>query len=307
MTRDRAALYAYLSLIFVMLFWAGNAIVGRAMRTDVPPFTLAFLRWLIAFAVVLPLSWRQLRAERAALLQGWKPILLLGVLGVGSFNGLMYLGLHFTNATNAMLFQAAVPGLVLLADRLLFAQSAPGTRVAGVLLSAIGVIIVVIRADISVLAGLHLGIGDLLVLTAVALWALYTCLLRIRPPVHSLSFLASTFLIGIFCMAPFAGWEWAVGKRPHFGPGTIAAILYVGIFPSVLSYLMFNRAVETIGSARTGQTTSLLPLFGALIAAAVLGEKLHGYHLVGMILILGGIGFGLAADWRGKAGERPDN
>lgn len=307
MTRDRATLYAYLSLIFVMLFWAGNAIVGRAVRADIAPFTLAFLRWLTAFAVVLPLGWRHLRADRAALAQGWKPILLLGVLGVGSFNGLMYLGLHFTNATNAMLFQAAVPGLVLLADRLLFAQSAPATRVAGVLLSAIGVIIVVIRADISVLAGLRLGIGDLLLLIAIALWSLYTSLLRIRPPVHSLSFLVATFLIGVLCMAPMAGWEWATGNRPHAGPGTIAAVLYVGIFPSVLSYLMFNRAVETIGSSRTGQTTSLLPLFGALIAAAVLGEKLHGYHLVGMILILGGIGLGLAVDWKADTRERADN
>lgn len=291
MTDNRRAFFAYLSLALVMLFWAGNSIVGRAVRADIPPFTLAFLRWTLAFVLLLPLAGRHLARDRARLLKGWRDVLLLGVLGVGGFNGFLYLGLHHTSATNALLLQAAIPAGVLLVDRALFAQSASAGRILGVLLSTIGVLLVVVRGDVAVLADLRLGLGDILVLCAVATWSFYTSLLRRKPPVHPLSLLAATFLIGSLCMAPFAGHEWAVGDRPHPGPAVIAAVVYVAILPSILAYLMFNMAVAQIGAGRAGQMIALMPLFGALIAAGVLGEPLHGYHLAGMALIFGGIAF----------------
>ncbi|KKC23814.1 DMT family transporter [Sphingomonas sp. SRS2] len=296
MTAERRAFLAYLSLAFVMLFWAGNAIVGRAVRGDIPPFTLAFLRWAVALIVLLPLAWRHCIRDRAALVQSWKMVFTLGILGVGCFNGFLYIGLHYTNATNALLLQAAVPAGVLLADRLLFRQLAPAWRVAGVTVSTIGVVIVIIKADISALADLRLGLGDLLVLAAVVTWSLYTSLLRLKPPVHALSLLSATFLIGALCMAPLAAVEWAAGDRPNPEPAVVAAVLYVATFPSVLSYLLFNGAVEQIGGGKAGQTTSLMPLFGALIAALVLGEPLHGYHYAGMALIFGGIAMSVAMD-----------
>jgi len=298
MTRSRTGFYAYLSLAIVMLFWAGNSIVGRAIRTDIPPFTLAFLRWTIALAVILPLAWRHIVKDRVALARGWKIVLALGVLGVACFNGFLYLALHYTSATNALLFQAAIPAVVLLANRLIFAQSAPLGRIGGVILSTIGVVVVIIKADIAALADLHLGLGDMLVLAAVVTWSLYTSLLRLKPPVESLSLLSATFLIGALCMAPLAGIEWAGGDRPHAEPAVLAGVLYVAIFPSVLSYLLFNRAVEQIGSGKAGQTMSLMPLFGAVIAAWILGEPLHFYHYIGMVLIFGGIALSIAIDRR---------
>ncbi len=291
MTRDRGAIVAYLSLTLVMLFWAGNAIVGRAMRADIPPFTFAFLRWTLALALLLPLAAPHLRRDRAALAAGWKSVLLLGVLGVGGFNGFLYLGLHSTNATNALLLQAATPAGVLLVDRLLFAQRAPATRIFGIVLSTLGVVAVITQGDIAVLAGLRFGFGDILVLCAVATWSLYTSLLRGKPPVNPLSLLSATFLIGALCMAPLAMGEWEAGRRPHVAPEVIGAILYVAVFPSILSYLMFNRAVGQIGASRAGQTISMMPLFGALLAAGLLSEPLHDYHLAGMALIFGGIAF----------------
>jgi drug/metabolite transporter (DMT)-like permease len=301
MTRDRGTFYAYLSLAFVMLFWAGNAVVGRAVRADIPPFTLAFLRWTVGLAVLLPLAWRHCLNDRAELLRGWKIVLALGVIGVGGFNGFLYLGLHYTNAANALLLQAAIPAGVLLADRLLFAQSAPAGRIAGVIVSTIGVTIIVTKADIAVLTNLRLGLGDMLVLCGVVAWSIYTSLLRLKPPVHALSLLTATFLLGALCMVPFAMTEWMAGNRLHAGPGVIAAVLYVAIFPSALSYLLFNKAVGRIGSAKAGQTSSLMPLFGAFIAVIALGEKLHGYHLAGMALIFGGIAMTMALDRRSAA------
>ncbi len=302
MIRDRGAVVAYLSLTLVMLFWAGNAIVGRAMRADIPPFTFAFLRWTFALALLLPLAAPHLKRDRAALAAGWKIVLPLGVLGVGVFNGFLYLGLHYTNATNAMLLQAATPAGVLLMDRLLFAQRAPATRILGIVLSTLGVIVVVIRGDIGVIAGLKFGFGDMLVLAAVLAWSLYTSLLRAKPSVNPLSLLSATFLIGALCMAPFAAGEWVAGMRPRVDQDVIAAVFYVAIFPSTVSFLMFNRAVGQIGAGRAGQTISLMPLFGAVIAAAALNEPLHDYHLAGMVLIFGGIAFALWMERRGTIG-----
>ena len=118
---------------------------------DIAPFTLAFLRWALASLLLLPFAARQIRRDQEQLVRGWKMVLILGVLGVGCFNGFLYLGLHYTGATNALLLRAAIPAGVLLADRLLFGQSAPAARLGGVLLSTIGVIVVVVRGDVAVL------------------------------------------------------------------------------------------------------------------------------------------------------------
>lgn len=287
--RRNGATAAYGALTIVMLLWAGNSIVGRAVRDLVPPFTLAFVRWSGAFLVLLPFALRPMIAERALILRHMRIILLLAVLGVGAFNGFLYAGLHYTSAANGLLLQAAIPGLVLLFDRMFFGLRASVRQVAGVLLSTIGVILIVLRGDIGALLGFHFGKGDLLILCGVLVWALYTSLLRMRPAIHPLGFVASTFIVGIICMAPLAAIEWASGGFPSLTRGTFGAFAYVAIFPSVIAYILFNAAVARIGAAKAGQTIALMPLFGAVLASALLDEKLHGYHLAGMALILIGI------------------
>ncbi|MBW8911705.1 MAG: DMT family transporter, partial [Sphingomonas sp.] len=181
-----------------------------------------------------------------------------------------------------------------LIDRVLFGQRSPVGQILGVLLSTIGVIVVVVQADISLLAGFRFGFGDVLILGGVLVWAFYTSLLRLRPAVHQLSFLLVTFVIAALCMTPLAIAEWNSGQRIILNAELLAACAYVAIFPSVLSYLLFNIAVERVGAGRAGQTISLMPLFGAGLAAALLGEPLHDYHIAGMALILGGIALSVA-------------
>ncbi|MBW8910621.1 MAG: DMT family transporter [Sphingomonas sp.] len=298
--RGRAR-YAYATLALVMLFWAGNSIVGRAIRDDIPPFTLALVRWMGASAVLLPLSWRHLVKDRKEMLRHWKIVLVLAVVGVAGFNAFLYSGLHYTSATNSLLLQAAIPGGVLLIDRVLFGQRSSAGQILGVSLSTIGVIVVVVRADIGLLAGFRFGFGDALILGGVLVWSVYTSLLRLRPAVHQLSFLFVTFVIAALCMTPLAIVEWNARQQISFDAELLAACAYVAIFPSVLSYLLFNIAVERIGPGRAGQTISLMPLFGAGLAAALLGEQLHGYHIAGMALILGGIALSIASARGGSA------
>jgi len=278
----------YLLLVLVMLLWSGNSIVARALRDDVPPFTLAFLRWAGASLIVLPIAWRSIMADRAAIRQHWAIILMLGMVGVGSFNAFMYSGLQYTTAANSLLVQAAVPALVLTFDRLLFRTRPHLTQIAGCIVAAAGVCIIIFRGDLAVIATLSFNRGDALVLCAVILWSLYTVLLRIRPAINGMSFLSLTILIGVLAMAPFSAVE-LQSRAIHLSPGALAGIAYVTIFPSIIAYFLFNWAVEQIGAGDAGQVINLQPLFGALLAALILGEPVHRYHMAGMALILIGI------------------
>ena len=286
---SRRRLISIAALAIVMLLWSGNAIVGRALRDAVPPFTLAFLRWSGALAIVLPFAARRLAADRAALQRRWPIVLVLGITGVGCFNALLYTGLRHTGATNAMLLQAAIPALVLLADGVFFRLLPNSVQMAGVLLSVLGVATVVAGGRPSALLSLELGLGELLILGAVLAWAIYTSLLKLRPPVHPASFLAATFAIGAVAMAPLAWHEWQQGDVIRWSAAVFGGIIYVAVFPSVVAYALYNAAVADLGAVRAGQTITLMPLIGAVLSAATLGEPLMNFHYVGMALILLGI------------------
>lgn len=285
----------YLLLTLVALFWAGNAVVGRAARDLVPPFTLAFARWSGALILLTPFARRAVAADLPVLRRRWKTVLLLGLLGIAVFNALLYSGVHYTTATNALLIQASIPPMIAAFALLLFKERASAAQVGAMLLSATGVIVVVCQGDPKILLHLKIGAGDGLILTASAAWALYTVLLRKRPAVHPLSFLAVTFAIGVAAMLPLAAMEWAQGKSVAWGAGALGAMAYVAVFPSLIAYLLYTRGVDLIGAARAGQFVNLLPLFGAALSVLLLGEPLRAHHLIGGLFIVAGVaGFAAA-------------
>jgi drug/metabolite transporter (DMT)-like permease len=281
---------AFALLGLVMVLWAGNSIVARAVRLDIPPFTLALGRWVIASAIIVPFALSQLRRDRAALWQAWPAVLALGLLGIGAFNALLYSGLQFSTSTNALLLQALAPALVTVLDRVVFGTRTTLLRVAGIVASTIGVGVIVFQGDWHAAMRLVLGRADLLLLGSAAVWSVYTLLLRLRPAVAGTSLVAVTFLIGAAAMLPFAVWEWTQGLQVNWSGGVAAAFLYVGILPSLVSYLIYNWAAGVVGPARATQTITLMPLFGAFLSAALLGEALHPFHFAGMALIVAGIG-----------------
>lgn len=295
--------WAYAMLVLVMALWAGNSIVGRAVRDHVPPLTLALMRWSGALLVLAPFAFRHVRREWRAILAAWRPVLLLAFLGVACFNAFLYSGLRQTTAANALLMQAGVPGLVLLIDAVLFRVRPSRLSLAGVLASTAGVAVIVLHGDATMLGQTGLNPGDLLVLAGVVCWALYTSLLRLRPALHPMSFLWATFAVGVIAMTPLAVLEWAMGARIAWTAQSAMGVAYVAVFPSVVAYGLFNAAVTRLGAGAVGQTLNLMPVIGAVLAATLLAEPLHGYHFVGMALVALGIGApAVERAWRARPG-----
>jgi drug/metabolite transporter (DMT)-like permease len=280
---------AYLLLTLTALFWAGNSIVGRAARDLVPPAALAFWRWAIALALLLPFAWPHLRRDGPVLRAHGPILLLLGALGIGAFGTMLYTGLTTTTALNSMLLQSAQPALILMIGALMMKDRTGLRQIVGVVISLAGVLTVVSRGDPGVLLGLELNRGDAVIAAAVLLWAFYSVLLRRRPAVHPLSFLAVSIVAGLAVVAPVYALELASGRAIVASRDRALAIAYVAIFPSFLAYLFFNRGVELIGSAATGQYMNVMPLMGAGLAMLFLGERLYLFHVAGLALVVLGI------------------
>jgi len=280
----------YLLLTLTVLFWSGNMVVGRGVRADVPPLTLAFWRWAIAFACILPLALPHLKSQWPQLKQGWQPILVLGVLGVGGYNTFAYLALQYTGATNAVLLNSFVPIATIAISWAFLGKHLRRLEAIGVLVSLVGAVTIIGRGDIGVLASLNLNVGDLWMLGAVAVWAIYTVGLAWRPAgVHPMLMLAALTAVGLVALAPAYAWELSRGLHITVTTGSLAALAYVGIFPSFLGYIFYNRGVAEVGPNQASLFIHLMPVFGTILSALFLGEIPHGYHYAGIALIFSGI------------------
>jgi drug/metabolite transporter (DMT)-like permease len=283
-------IHPYLLLTLTTLFWSGNMVLGRAIRDDVPPLTLAFWRWAIALALTLPLALPYLRAQWPLLKRGWRPIIVLGLLGVGSYNTLAYIALQYTAATNAVLLNSFIPVATIALSWAFLKKHLHGVEWFGVVLSFVGVTTIVCRGSLDTLAGLSLNIGDLWMLAAVLTWALYTIGLQWRPSgVHPMLMLAAFTVVGLAALAPAYAWEIAQGKTANINPGTLAGIAYTGIFPGFLGYIFYNRAVGEVGASKASLFIHLMPVFGTLLSAIFLNEIPQAYHYAGIVLIFAGI------------------
>jgi drug/metabolite transporter (DMT)-like permease len=281
----------YLLLTLTALFWSGNMVVGRGIRGDMPPFALAFWRWVIAFACIVPFALPHLRNQARLLLAGWRPLLLLGLLGVGGYNTLAYIALQYTDATNAVLLNSFIPVVTMAIAWAFLGYRLNGMQGTGVLISLVGAMTIVARGDPAVLGHLDLNRGDLWMLVAVLTWALYTAGLQWRPAgLHPMLLLATLTLVGLLALAPFYAWESMVeGRLPQLSGHALLGVAYVGILPSFVGYVFYNRGVAQVGPARASLFIHLMPVFGTLLSALILDEVPHLYHGIGIVLIFAGI------------------
>lgn len=280
----------YLLLTLTVLFWSGNMVVGRGIRADIPPLALAFWRWAIAFLLVLPLALPHLRTQLPLLLKGWKPVLVLGILGVGGYNTFAYLALQYTGATNAVLLNSFIPIATIAISWAFLGKQLKRIEGMGVFISLCGALTIVAHGDLNILIHLNLNIGDIWMLGAVLIWAIYTVGLAWRPAgVHPMLMLAAMTLVGLAVLAPAYLWEMAQDKHINVNFGSLASLAYVGIFPSFLGYIFYNRGVAEVGANQASLFIHLMPVFGTLLSAVFLAEIPQWYHYAGISLIFTGI------------------
>ncbi len=279
-----------LLLVLTALFWGGHWVVARAVHLEASPVGLSFWRWVTATLVLAPFALKPFLADRAKLRAQWRPLALASITGTGLYNAVGYVGIQYTAATNALLIQSVTPALIPLFAFILVRERIGPAAVAGFAVSCAGVLAIASQLKLSALLVLELNPGDLWLFLNVSLWALYTVCLRWKPQdLHPLSFLLAVMAMGVLQLLPFYAYDLANGARLSFGAPLVLGVLYLGIFPSVLAYIMWNRAVAQVGAARAGPYIYLVPVFGTALAWVFLGERLHLHHLVGVVLIFAGI------------------
>jgi len=293
---------AYLLLTLTVLFWAGNFVVAKLIHADLPPILLAFSRWALAWVLILPFWIPKARKQWPLIKQHWKILALLGIVGVASFNTLIYTGLQSTTATNAALLQSIIPVLILLICALVLSEPVSGRQWCGVLASMAGVALLISHGEPERLLELQIGTGDLWISAAVVSWAAYSVLLRYKPAeLGGFVMFGCTVSVAIVGLLPLVVWEWhQLDQTVQWSTEVLAVIGYVALFPSILSYIFWNRGVAELGAARAGLFIHLLPLFGIGLSVMILGESVYLYHLVGMCLVFSGIYLATASTQRSR-------
>jgi len=281
----------YLLLSLCSLFWSLNWVIGKAMVGTVSPLALTFIRWSVAVAAMLPFVLPQVRAHWPLVKRHWRTIAWLGFWGTGLHNAFAYVGLQYTTATNGVILNSAIPVMIIVCGWVVYRDTITRVQALGVAVSLAGVLTVLTRGDASVLANFSLNRGDLIVIAGMVFWAVYTVYLRIKPAaLPPLVLLACCGTVGMGLLAPLAAAELAwMGGHVDLTPGAVASLLYIGIFPSFVGYVFWNRGVAEVGPNVAGIFVHLMPAFGSLLAWIFLGERLMLFHLAGIALILAGI------------------
>jgi len=281
---------AFVLLALANLFWAGNWIVGRALRDAFEPASLNFWRWTVATLVLAPFALPGLRGKLPLLRQHAGILLLLALSGVAVFQTLVYLGLRSTTAVNAVLLNSSMPLFMLLCSWAIEREHATPRQIAGMLISLAGIAVILSRGDGYALLQLELHAGDVWILLAMPVWGIYSVLLKRRPvELGAVEFLFVISLAGMLMLAPVAAWQTL--RSPFEVPGSaqLAGVLYMGLAASVLAFICWNRGVSVVGANAAGFTVHLLPAFGTLLAILFLDESFAGFHAAGIAIILAGV------------------
>jgi drug/metabolite transporter (DMT)-like permease len=279
----------YVLLSISALGWAGNAIVGRLAAGHIPPITLAFLRWALAFLIVLPMAWTHVKRDWQAIRAGLGIMIFLSLTGIAGFNALQYWSLEHTTALNTLLLQSAAPlfvaswSLLLLGVRLTLAQAI------GVALSLTGVFVILLHGDVTAIMAIAFNKGDLIFTTALILFGLYSVVSFKRPAMHELSFAAFTFGCGAACLIPLLIPELIWRPVMQLNIPNLLTLFYVAVFPSAIAFLCFNRGVQLIGANRAAPFLHLVPAFGSVMAIVFLDERPQVFHFIGFALVLAGV------------------
>ncbi|SDR60690.1 Permease of the drug/metabolite transporter (DMT) superfamily [Rhizobiales bacterium GAS191] len=279
----------YLLIGLSTLMWGGNVVAGRLAVGQISPMAITCLRWFIVCAIFSLTIRGRLASEWPLIAPHWRKLAILGATGFTLFNSLFYVAAQYTTAVNMAVLQGTFPALVLVGMALVFKAPVSLLQTLGILVTFGGVAIIACHGELATLLTLTFNRGDLLLLIGTVIFAGYTIALRDRPKASAIVIFAALAASAFITSIPFLAVEMALGQTYLPTLKGLLVLSFIAIGPSLLGQIFFIRGIELMGPSRTGIFYNLVPVFGALLAVAILGEHFHPYHAVAFVLVLGGI------------------
>ena len=281
---------AYAGLVLTVFFWSVNTVLARGMVFTIKPMALSFFRWMTALVCILPFSAAAVKRDWPEIRKHTGYLFVLSIFSVALYNSVLYLGAQFTTAINISLVIAAMPGITLLFVWMIIRERPQLLQTIGIGVSLAGVLIIVCKGSLSVLLGLTFNPGDILIILSISSWALYSVLLKKRDiRISPIALLTVLIVMGLVCIFPFYLLEYKVYQGFELNKNTVLLFAFLGIFPSIVSYICWNYGVKITGSSTAAIFMYLIPVFTSLLAWLFLDEQLFSYHFTGGILILAGL------------------
>ncbi len=276
-------------LTLTSIFWAFNTIAGRAAVGEVSPLLIVSLRWLFVSIILTFLCRNQLKEIWTILSQRIKWLIIMGLFGFTGFNSAYYIAAHDTIAINLGLVQGTMPAFIIIIAWVWLKDKINLTQFLGVLVTFIAVLIVVSAGNLTILLNLELNKGDIVMIFACTLYAVYAVGLRKKPQIGALPLL--TFFAYVAFLGSLPGLIYETYSNQLILPGLKGCIILgvIIIFPSFLAQIFFMKGVEKIGPARSGLYTNLVPVFSSILAVFLLGESFQFYHFLSLSMIFAGI------------------
>ena len=282
---------AYLLLILTTLFWSGNFIVGKAASIyQIPPFSLNFYRWLFAFLILLPFTFKEILSRKKYILDNISFFIILGITSITIFNSIVYYSLYYTQVISGVLMISTIPVWIMFIASILKIEKTNLFQIIGVILSLTGVMFIITKADIELIKSLDFNKGDLSMVVAMFAWATYSALLRKKTyEISQIALLEIIIICGLVFLIPIYFIEMSSGNPIILGKPFVLTLTYVVLFPGILAFLFWIKGIAIIGANRAGVFLHLMPIFGALMAMVIFKEKFMFYHSLGAIFIIAGI------------------
>lgn len=277
--------------VLAVIIWSGNFIVARLVIHNVPPVSLAFYRWALATLLLLPFAIRHFSKERKIVARHWLYFSLIAMSGIALFNTFVYIGAHYTTATNlALIGTTSSPIMSIILARFFLKERIDPQKFWGMLVCITGVLFLLCKGNFKNLIHLHFDTGDLWVLAGALCFAIYNVMARKKPSgVSPINFLFVIFSIGTLMLLPFFWYEHNNHAAITWDKEIIGSIIYLGIGASVICFLIWNIAISQLGAGRTALFGNLIPIFSSLEAAFLLHEKFTNAHLISMLIVFSGI------------------
>ena len=291
MNQNNKFFIAAIYLVCATLFWAGNFIVGKtASINEIPPISLNFYRWLVAWLILLPFTFRELIKKKNYILNNIGLFIVLGITAVTIFNSALFYSLKFTQVISGVLMISTVPVMIIFISSLLKIEKTNFFQIIGVGLSLTGVLFIITKADIGLLKNLDFNRGDLIMIIAMLSWATYSALLKKKKyELSQISLLQVVISFGVIFLIPLYFIDMNMGNSIKLEKPFFLTLTYVVLFPGLASFFFWIKGVALIGANRSGVFLHLMPIFGAVLAMIIFDEKFMFYHLLGAVFILMGI------------------